>query len=347
MQVDYIIVGLGLAGIAFAETLERNNKSFVVFDSSASNASKVAGGMYNPIILKRLSLVYDARSQMETALPFYRQLEKNLKIKIDYPLDIYKIFQSVSDQNNWFTACSHPLKSEYLMSKIIPNKNPAIKASFGFGQLTGAGRIAARELISSYKKYLHDKNLLRVEQLNYADLKIENTHCTYTNIISKKVVFCEGHAGVDNPFFTWVPLKRNKGELITIYAPHLQCKHILKAGVFVIPLGNDIYNVGATYNREETFPHPTVSAKTKLEEKLKKMIQVPYEIINHKAGIRPVVRDRRPILGTHPEYNSLVLLNGMGSRGVMSAPKMANLLFKNLEEGIALPKELDIRRFVS
>ena len=30
--VDYIIVGLGLAGIAFAEELKKAHKSFVVFE---------------------------------------------------------------------------------------------------------------------------------------------------------------------------------------------------------------------------------------------------------------------------------------------------------------------------
>ncbi|GAL70298.1 hypothetical protein [Jejuia pallidilutea] len=36
-EYDYIIVGLGLAGISFCEQLRANNKTFVVFDDSSQN----------------------------------------------------------------------------------------------------------------------------------------------------------------------------------------------------------------------------------------------------------------------------------------------------------------------
>jgi len=76
MQVDYIIVGLGLAGIAFAEELEKHKKSYVVFEDNSQNASIVAGGMYNPVVLKRFTLVWNAVEQLKIAVPFYTALEK-------------------------------------------------------------------------------------------------------------------------------------------------------------------------------------------------------------------------------------------------------------------------------
>ena len=72
MQVDYIIVGLGLAGIAFAEELRKNNKSFLVFEDNSQNSSLVAGGMYNPVVLKRFTPVWNAKEQLEIAIPFYQ-----------------------------------------------------------------------------------------------------------------------------------------------------------------------------------------------------------------------------------------------------------------------------------
>ncbi|HFS67189.1 MAG TPA: FAD-dependent oxidoreductase, partial [Flavobacteriia bacterium] len=55
MKVDYIIVGLGLAGISFIERLKEHHKSFVVFENNSQNASKVASGLFNPVILKRFT----------------------------------------------------------------------------------------------------------------------------------------------------------------------------------------------------------------------------------------------------------------------------------------------------
>ena len=75
MDVDYIIVGLGLAGLAFAEELERNHKSFVVFEDNSQNSSLVAGGVYNPVILKRFTPVHGLILKAETAFEGLRYLD--------------------------------------------------------------------------------------------------------------------------------------------------------------------------------------------------------------------------------------------------------------------------------
>ena len=49
-MIDYIIVGNGLAGISFAEIALQNNKSLYVFDNNSQPSSRVAGGLYNPVV---------------------------------------------------------------------------------------------------------------------------------------------------------------------------------------------------------------------------------------------------------------------------------------------------------
>ena len=85
-KVDYIIVGCGLASIAFCEQLRVNNKSFVVFDNNSQKSSRVAAGLYNPVILKRFSEVWKAKEQLELALPLYDKIEKDLNIQINYKI---------------------------------------------------------------------------------------------------------------------------------------------------------------------------------------------------------------------------------------------------------------------
>ena len=76
MKVDYIVVGLGLAGLAFVEQLEENGKSYVVFEDNSQNSSSVAGGTYNPVILKRFTPVWNGHEQLELAMPFYEKLSR-------------------------------------------------------------------------------------------------------------------------------------------------------------------------------------------------------------------------------------------------------------------------------
>jgi len=83
-MLDYIIVGSGLAGIAFAEKALQENKSVVLFDNQSQSSSRIAGGLYNPVILKRFSEVWQAQSQLVLLDEFYQALEFKLKIKVDY-----------------------------------------------------------------------------------------------------------------------------------------------------------------------------------------------------------------------------------------------------------------------
>ena len=116
MTVDYIIVGLGLAGIAFAEELKKQLKHLSFLRTGLKRSSLVAGGMYNPVILKRFTPVWNAKEQLEVALPFYASLEKEFNKSYDQPIDIYRTFKSIEEQNNWFVACDKPVLEDYMRS---------------------------------------------------------------------------------------------------------------------------------------------------------------------------------------------------------------------------------------
>ena len=120
-DVDYIIVGCGLASIAFCEQLRAHNKSFVVFNDDSQKSSIVAAGLYNPVILKRFSEVWQAKEQLALALPLYSKIETELDIKIDYKLPILRRFTSIEEQNKWFTASDKPSLESYLSLQLIKN----------------------------------------------------------------------------------------------------------------------------------------------------------------------------------------------------------------------------------
>ncbi len=345
MNVDYIIVGLGLAGLAFAEELERNQKSFVVFEDNSQNSSLVAGGVYNPVILKRFTPVWDALDQLKIAIPFYKSLEKKLNSQFDFPIDIYRVFTSIEEQNNWFNACDKPFFEDYMIAEVVKNTNKYVNAPFGFGRITNTGKIDTKALLESYRGYLMGKGQLFNESFNYSLLELQNESVSYKNMNANQLVFCEGYGVVKNPYFKNVPLKEAKGELLTIHAPELKIDFMVKSSIFIMPLGDDYYKIGATFNWTDKTLHPTEEAKEELLSKLAKIITVPYKVVGQSAGIRPTVKDRRPILGRHSQYKQLAILNGLGTRGVMLAPKLAKQIYGHLEENQSLDAVIDISRF--
>ncbi len=345
MQVDYIIVGLGLAGLAFSKELENNGKSYVVFEDDSQNSSVVAGGMYNPVILKRFTPVWNAISQLEIALPFYEKLEREFNKKYHYPVDIYRIFKSVEEQNNWFVACDKPRLSNFMIPEIDYKKHDGIVADFGYGRLTNTGRIDTKALLADYRKNLQKKDLIKNESFDYDELKITKTKFIFKNIEASKIVFCEGFGLQQNPFFNYLPMQEAKGELLIIHAPKLNVDFLIKAAVFVMPLENNFYKVGATFNWKDKTKLPTEEGKNELIQKLDSVLSIPYKIVEHIAGIRPTVKDRRPLLGKHPEHRNMAILNGLGTRGVMIAPSAAKSLYNHLEKGEELDNEISIARF--
>ncbi|MUU78009.1 NAD(P)/FAD-dependent oxidoreductase [Winogradskyella endarachnes] len=344
-EIDYIVVGCGLASIAFCEELRANNKSFIVFDNNSQKSSLVAAGLYNPVILKRFSAVWKAKEQLEIALPHYAKIERELDIKIDYKLKIQRRFASIEEQNLWFNAMDKPNVEPYLSDQLIKNSNDFINAPFGFGEVLGAGRIDTDTLITSYKEFLNSIGNLREEDFLHAELKNASNIITYKNLLAKHVVFAEGFGVKKNLYFKEIPINGTKGEVLTVKAPSLKIDFAIKSSVFIIPLGNDNYIVGSTYNRKDKTNTITEEGKNEILSKLKTFVSSDVEVIEHVAAVRPTVIDRRPVVGTHSTFKNIHILNGLGSRGVMVAPYVAKKLYNVIENNLALDCEIDVKRF--
>lgn len=344
-MVDYLIVGLGLAGIAFCERLEQHGKTFVVINDDSQTSSNIAGGLYNPVILKRFSLAWKAGEQMEMVLPFYKALEDKLGESLDFKVPVLRIFASVEEQNLWFEAADKKKLQPYLSTKLIPNTNPCLSAPFGFGEVLHTGRVDTKRLAKLYSGYLSRKKLLHKKTFNFADLKIGTNSLSYRALSAKRIVFATGFGLKGNWYFNYLPLNGTKGELLTINAPALKEGSVIKSSVFIIPIGNDHYRVGATYKWKDKSNEPTSEARRELQTKLDTFLNCDYKITSHVAGIRPTVADRRPLLGKHPVFNHMYVLNGFGSRGVMIAPYASDQLYQYIENGRSLDPEMDISRY--
>lgn len=345
LMLDYIIVGSGLAGISFVETLLQHDKSFMVFNNDSQNSSRIAGGLYNPVILKRFSEVSNAKQQLAIADDFYKNIEAKLAIQVDFKMPIYRKFFSIEEQNNWFTASDKPNLSPFLSTTIIHKHYHSIDSPFGYGEVLQTGYVDTGVLLDAYHDYLKGLNCLAEDTFDYTQLTVFDSHVEYQNIKARRIVFAEGFGMHANPFFNYLPLDGTKGELFIIKAPALDLDVIVNTSVFILPLGNNLFKVGATYNWEDKTNIPTEEGRKELIDKIKEILTCDFEIIEHFAGVRPTVKDRRPMIGTHHKYKNLHILNGLGTRGVMLAPAMAIELYDHIENDKTLDKAIDIKRY--
>lgn len=343
-MIDFIIVGNGLAGICIAEIAIQNNKSILVFDDNSQPSSKIAGGLYNPVVLKRFSEVWKAKEQLEIAFPLYKAIEEKLNFNFDFKIPIYRRLASVEEQNNWFQAADKPNLAPFLSSQLITENISHINSSFGFGEVLETGYLDVASLIDNYSNYLLKNKLYCSDRFEYNAIVFNEDFIQYKNIQAKNIIFAEGFGLHSNPFFNDLPLDGTKGELLIIKAANLDLKLVIKSNIFLLPLGNDLYKVGATYDWKDKTNNPTEEGKKELIENLQELISCDFEVIKHFAGVRPTVRDRRPLVGSHHEHKNLYVLNGLGTRGVMLGPYLATQLFKNITEKLPLENEINIER---
>ncbi|WP_068596274.1 NAD(P)/FAD-dependent oxidoreductase [Vaginella massiliensis] len=346
-EVDYLVVGLGVAATAFVRFLLANNHSFLVINNESHCASKVAAGLYNPVVLKRFSLVWDAPNQlskMKSLFGFYEQLFQK---KYTETLPVYRIFNDEQELNTWDKKShSHPDLISYLSTDYTQLENyKIIKQPYGSGEVLDTGRINLRELIPDLEKYLSENNLLLQQTFDYNLLQIEEYSIRYQTIQTKRIIFCEGYHIIDNPFFKNLPIIGVKGEVLTVKTKVDLPKAVVKGKEFLFPMHNDEYFIGATYDRDNLNYDTTPEAKDELLNGVQKVIDASFELKSHEASIRPTVKDRRPIVGAHPIYQNMYCINGMGTRGTMLAPSMAEQLYRHIESGEPIDPLASITRY--
>ncbi len=346
-MIDYLIIGSGLAGIAFAETALMHNKTIFVIDADLHHSSKVAAGLYNPVVLKRYTALANAGAQLDAMDALYDALEVKLGFKFKHELPMLRKFYSIEEQNNWFAAADKPGLSDFLSTNLVYRKFSGIDSPFGYGKVNRTGYVDTVGFLEAYRGWLTKEHLFSDEIFDYSQLNIRENGIVYKNIEAKHIIFAEGFGLHANPYFRDLPLEGAKGELLLIKAPQLSLDVLLNTNLFVLPVGNDLFKVGATYNWTDKTEIPTHAAREELIARLNEILTCDFEIIEQKAGVRPTVKDRKPLLGTHPEIASVHILNGLGTRGVMLAPMMAKMLFDYIENEVPLPIEIDIRRFMA
>ena len=344
-MIDYLIIGAGLAGVSFAETAFLNNKRFYVIDSSINSSSMVAAGLYNPVVLKRFTPVWEAEKQLALLEDFYSTIEAKLQKQFDHKKPLLRRFFSIEEQNNWFLASDKCGLAPFLSTTLRMDKFTGIDSPYDFGEVKSAGYVDVALLLKSYRSFLEDAGVYSVGSFDHSALIVRNHQIEYRQFKARHIIFAEGFGMHRNPFFNNLPLDGVKGELLIIKAPHLDLEVMVNTSIFILPMGNELFKVGATYNWTDKTDTPTEEGRQELIDRIKEVLSCDFEVIAHSAGVRPTVKDRKPLVGTHPELRNVHILNGLGTRGVMLGPSMAKALYDSIEKGIALPWEINISRF--
>ncbi len=349
MNYDFIVVGHGLAGAILAYTLRKKGFQVLVIDEPKPNsASNVAAGLLNPVAGKRFAKSWMADEFVPFADAFYDELEERFGRGLFIHKPIYKIFSSIEEQNTWMAKSAGNGWNEYIAATYTQSTGePELHDPYGGIVIRKGGYLLVSEMLQLLAEEQLRNGTLLPERFVMEELQLTEQGVKYKNITAKQVIFCEGYQVVNNPYFKWLPLQPTKGEVLEVQTENFDPECIYNKAVYVVPVGEGRFKIGATYNWRQPDELLTPEGLAELTQRFSEITAKAYEVKEQWAGIRPAVRDRRPLAGVHPDLPQLAVFNGMGSKGVLMAPYLANAFAEALAGRTELLPEVHISRYFS
>lgn len=344
MRNKILIAGGGLAGICVAYQLAEKNIPFILLDKGSNQSSLKAAGLINPIVFRRMLKSWRVDDFLPYALEFYKKTGKYTNADFFHFLPMRRGFAHQQETESWETKQNSEEYRHYLseISEEDENSNALIN-NFGTGIVKQTGFVDAKTFLEN--SYIYFKSLNSYLNTEYKYDEFDLANLTFRGDKFEKIIFCEGYNGIYNPWFNYLPLQPTKGQTIIIKSEAINSSEILNRKCFVLPLGNNEFKVGATYEWNTTDLSITEEGVTILKDNLKQLISNKYEVIHQDAGIRPTVKDRRPLVGEHPQFKNTFIFNGLGTKGYLMAPLLSKELYEFIFENLPLSQEINISRF--
>lgn len=324
-NIDFIIVGGGLAGCVLAlELLNHDARVLLVDRALAGAASPIAAGIGNPVSGRRLVLepeFDDKRVALETFISPLEQLSGR-KLLTELP----QIRYLNKDQRRELPKLrTLPEFKRFASGNSVPDESQENSLT-----ISNTIRLDVQATCELAQKLLDSKNSRIATRFDYDELVVGNTHVQWREFKAKKIIFCEGWRGIHNPWFNALPFNLNKGQLLKLHQSNTT-PGLLNWGQWELQTDTGRW-LGATTERDYQHLNPDrkgheilfeglSAARKQYPQNLPRVQEA--QIIQQYAGIRPATIDRKPFIGLHPVYQRLGIFNGFGGKGALHIPQAA------------------------
>tara|TARA_B110000881_G_C18491861_1_gene472272 strand:+ start:16 stop:1035 length:1020 start_codon:yes stop_codon:yes gene_type:complete len=339
MNVDFLMIGQGLAGSALAMALIERGATVMVVDSEDEHsASRVAAGLVTTVAGKGMNLSWRQDEYLPEALAYYRKLEKASGTALFHALDTLRLFESEKQRDKFN-------KKRDQLGGWVEDVDPADllrwNADHGGFIMKQGGWLDTKNYLQVIRDILGDR--YRSDIFREEDLLISKESVTWKDITAKSIVLCQGAVGLtEGGLFSYVPHRCAKGEILTISIPEVSQQKVINRNGWLIPLGNETWRAGATYEWEDLSGAITQAGRSEIEEKIRNLTNRPFQVIEHSAAVRPILRRSQPYIGQHPDHPEVKFFNGLGSKGVTTAPSVAAHFAEHLVTKCTLDESLTL-----
>jgi glycine/D-amino acid oxidase-like deaminating enzyme len=344
--VEFLVIGQGLSGSFLQLELEQAGVSHVVIDEVLPlTASRVASGLINPVTGRRLVTTWMIDPLLAFAREAYGRLAEVLGSAFLSPVTVIDFFPTVQMRLAFLKRIEEG--GPYLqLPEDERDQLDRFQYELGYGSIGPCYLVDVPGLLDAFRRRMRGTGVLLEERFEVAELMVEEERIRYRDIEARRIVFCDGAAGFDNPYFSRLPFAPNKGEALIIQAPGLDMKGMIaKKGISLVPWQDDLYWAGSSYEWSFEHARPTELFRQRTEAALRGWLKQPFQTLEHLAAVRPATLERRPFVGFHPAYPAVGILNGMGTKGCSLAPYFAHELVRHVLTGSPIRADADVKRF--
>ena len=330
--------------------LQQAGQSFMLVGSSQlPSAANVAAGIINPVTGRWMTKSWRFDDFAPEAADFYTEIGRLFSADLYHPLSALRFCLNTDDAKRAQRRSRNPRYANVLDEyDEASGEEAAFKNIYGSFRIRGAAYVDLPRFTELARKHFHSNRQYKDEVFKHKHLKKADTGWSYAGRSYDRVIFCEGAALNENPWFRGLPLAPAKGETLLCRSEGLELKgHLHHHGKWLLPYPDGSFRLGATYDENDLSQNPTEAARKELIEAFQDMINdsFPLEVLDQKAGLRPSTHDARPFLGVHRDEPGLYILNGLGSKGASLVPTLSRELLDFILEGTPLDPETDIHRF--
>lgn len=341
---ETLIVGQGIAGTVLARLLEKAGESFLMIDGNLPSASRAAAGVWNPIAVKRFLKAWLADESVASSQAFFQKEEAFFNSQFFFETGLIKLMSNDEERKQMEQRFDD--LNPFVIADETTEPAPGVDAPYGVLHIKTAGYVDVSAYLDACAgQWMATDSLVKTE-FKHDDLLPTEQGWEWQGQCFKRVIFCEGISGRNNPWMKHLPLNNTKGQVLRLEIPDLEIQQILNKNLFILPQGNQEFRIGSTYEWNFDDLEPTEEGKVKLLEMLVKILpNKNYRVMSQEAGGRPTTRDRRPLMGAL-DAPGLYVFNGMGSRGVILVPYLAECMLRYLNgDESAIPEEGRLQRF--
>ncbi|MFI5205110.1 MAG: FAD-dependent oxidoreductase, partial [Flavobacteriales bacterium] len=112
---NVLILGGGLAGSTLAVTLIKSGLQVTVISNSLKpSATRVAAGVFNPVVLKRMTLTGQSSEALKKAHAFYSGFQEETRQQFHFRYPMIRIFDTAGECNDFLRLTASPGFSEHM-----------------------------------------------------------------------------------------------------------------------------------------------------------------------------------------------------------------------------------------